>query len=81
MPLYGSVGACVATLGASRHHAHLTLARRRLDEAAPRSRSTSHMEALINLLITTPAVSATAASQSLGITAHAARGLPQQAFA
>jgi hypothetical protein len=56
-------------------HAHLTLAHRRLDEAAPRSRSTSHMEALINLLITTPAVSATAASLSLGITAHAARAM------
>jgi predicted ArsR family transcriptional regulator len=33
------------------------------------------MEALINLLITTPAVSATAASLSLGITAHAARAM------
>ena len=56
-------------------HAHLTLAHRRLNEAAPRSRSTSHMAALINLLVRTPAVSAAAASRSLGITPHAARAM------
>jgi len=56
-------------------HAHLTLAHRRLNEAAPRSRSTSHMAALIDLLVRTPAVSAAAASRHLGITSHAARAL------
>jgi len=56
-------------------HGHLTLAHRRLSDAAPRSRSTSHMAALIDLLITTPAVSALAASRSLRITPHAARAM------
>jgi Fic family protein len=56
-------------------HAHLALAHRRLNEAAPRSRSTSHMAALIDLLIASPAVSASAASRSLRITPHAARAM------
>ena len=56
-------------------HSHLTLAYRRLNEAAPRSRSTSHMAALIDLLISIPAVSAGAASRRLGITPHAARAM------
>jgi hypothetical protein len=56
-------------------HSHLTLAYRRLNETAPRSRSTSHMAALIDLLIGIPAVSAGAASRSLGITPHAARAM------
>jgi hypothetical protein len=54
-------------------HSHLTLAHRRLHEEAPQRRSTSHMAALIDLLVRTPAVSAAAASRSLGITSHAAR--------
>jgi hypothetical protein len=56
-------------------HTHLTLAHRRLHDAAPRRRSTSHMPALIDLLISTPAVSASAASRSLEITPHAARAM------
>jgi hypothetical protein len=56
-------------------HSHLTLAQRRLSDAAPRSRSTSRMTALNDLLITTPAVSALGASRSLGITPHAARAM------
>jgi Fic family protein len=56
-------------------HSHLTLAHRRLREAASRKRSTSHMAALIELLISTPAVSATGASRSLDITPHAARAM------
>jgi len=56
-------------------HGHLTLAHRRLHEAAPRKRSTSHMTALIDLLISTPAVSAAAASRTLDITPHAARAM------
>ncbi len=56
-------------------HTHLTLAHRRLHDAASRRRSTSHMPALIDLLISTPAVSASAASRSLGITPHAARAM------
>jgi hypothetical protein len=58
-------------------HSHLTLANRRLHDAAPQSRSTSHMAALIDLLIATPAVSAIAASRALGITPHAARSMLQ----
>jgi len=56
-------------------HTHLTLAQRRLNEAAPRRRSTSHMAALIDLLVRTPAVSAVAASRSIGITPHAVRAM------
>jgi hypothetical protein len=56
-------------------HSHLTLAHRRLHEAAPQRRSTSHMAALIDLLISTPALSATAASRNLGITPHGARAM------
>jgi hypothetical protein len=54
-------------------HSHLTLAHRRLHEAAPQRRSTSHMAALIDLLISTPAVSASAVSRSLDIKPYAAR--------
>jgi hypothetical protein len=56
-------------------HSHLTLAHRRLHDTAPQRRSTSHMTALIDLLISTPAVSASAASRSLGITPHATRAM------
>jgi hypothetical protein len=56
-------------------HSHLTLAQRRLHDAAQRRRSTSHMAALIDLLIRTPAVSAAAASRHLKITSHAARAM------
>jgi len=54
-------------------HSHLTLAHRRLRDAAPQRRSTSHMAALIDLLISTPAVSASAVSRSLDIKPYAAR--------
>jgi hypothetical protein len=45
-------------------HSHLTLAHRRLCDAVPQRRSTSHMAALIDLLISTPAVSASTVSRS-----------------
>jgi hypothetical protein len=54
-------------------HSHLTLAHSRLQDAAPQRRSTSHMAALIDLLISTPAVSASAVSRSLDIKPYAAR--------
>jgi hypothetical protein len=54
-------------------HTHLTLAHRRLRDAAPQRRSTSHMAALIDLLISTPAVSASGVSRSLDIKPYAAR--------
>ena len=56
-------------------HSHLILAHRRLHEAERQLRSTSHMAALIELLISAPAVSATGASRSLDITPHAARAM------
>jgi hypothetical protein len=56
-------------------HTHLSLAHRRLQEAAPQRRSTSRMAALMNLLITTPAVSALTASRTLRITPHGARAM------
>jgi hypothetical protein len=56
-------------------HSHLILAHSRLHEAGRQLRSTSHMAALIELLISTPAVSATGASRSLDITPHAARAM------
>ena len=58
-------------------HTHLSLAHRRLHDAAPRRRSTSHMAALIDLLVSTPAVSASAASRSLDIKPYAARTMLQ----
>ena len=54
-------------------HTHLTLAHRRLRDAAPQRRSTSHMAALIDFLISAPAVSASAVSRSLDIKPYAAR--------
>ena len=54
-------------------HAHLSAAHRRLHEAAPRQRSTSSMTALIDLLVSTPALSSRRAADALHITAHAAR--------
>jgi len=56
-------------------HAHLTLAHRRLRDVVPRRRSTSHMAALIDLLIGTPAVSAATASRILEIKPYAARSM------
>jgi HTH DNA binding domain len=56
-------------------HSHLALAHRRLHESASQRRSTSHMAALMDLLISTPAVSAAAASRTLDITPHAARAM------
>jgi DNA binding protein with HTH domain len=56
-------------------HSHLTLAHRRLHEAAPQRRSRSHMAAMIDLLVSTPAVSAGAASRALRITSTAARAM------
>ena len=54
-------------------HAHLSAAHRRLHEAAPRQRSTSSMTALIDLLVSTPALSSGRAAHALGITPHGAR--------
>lgn len=56
-------------------HRHLSATHRRLHEAAPGQRSTSHLPALIDLLVAHPALSADRAAQRLGITSHAARGL------
>jgi HTH DNA binding domain len=56
-------------------HRHLSAIHRRLHEAAPGKRSTSHMAALIDLLVAHPALSADRAAQRLGITSHAVRGL------
>jgi len=58
-------------------HTHLSLAHLRLHDAAPRRRSTSHMVALIDLLVSTPAVSASAASRTLDIKPYAARTMLQ----
>jgi hypothetical protein len=58
-------------------HTHLSLVHRRLCDAAPQRRSTSHMAALIDLLISTPAVSASAVSRSLDIKPYAARTMLQ----
>jgi hypothetical protein len=60
-----------------RLHTHLSLAHRRLHDAAPRRRSTSHMSALIDLLVSTPAMSASAVSRSLDIKPYAARTMLQ----
>jgi hypothetical protein len=54
-------------------HAHLSAAHRRLHEAAPPQRSTSSMAALIDLLVSTPALSSRRAAEALGITPHGAR--------
>jgi hypothetical protein len=54
-------------------HAHLSAAHRRLHEEAPRQRSTSSMTALIDLLVSTPALSSRRAADALGLTTHGAR--------
>lgn len=64
---------CSAAEWGFKLHTHLTLAHRRLYDAAPRRRSTSHMAALIDLLISTPAVSASAASRILEIKPYGPR--------
>jgi hypothetical protein len=74
-PEFFTKACCRAAEWGFKLHRHLALAHSRLNEAAPRSRSTSHMAALIDLLIRTPAVSALAASRSLRITPHAARAM------
>lgn len=56
-------------------HGHLLTTWRRLHEAAPGERSTSHMPALIDLVVAHPALSADRAAQHLGVTSHAIRGL------
>lgn len=56
-------------------HGHLSSAYRRLQETAPCERSTSHMTALIELLMATPVLSAATAGQTLHITSHAARAM------
>jgi hypothetical protein len=56
-------------------HRHLLATHDRLHEMAPGQRSTSHMTALINLLVANPAVSAHSAAQRLGITSHGTRAL------
>ena len=54
-------------------HSHLSVAYRRLHEAAPQQRSTSSMAALIDLLVATPALSSGRAADALCITPHGAR--------
>ena len=56
-------------------HGRLAASYRRMHEGAPGQRTTSRIAALIDLLVARPAMSADKAGQSLGITAHAARGL------
>ncbi len=56
-------------------HRHLLGAHRRVHEAAPSRRTTSHMATLIDLVIAAPAVSALTAGRSLRITPHAARAM------
>ena len=57
----------------SKLHAHLSAAHRRLHGEAPRQRSTSSMAALIDLLVSTPALSSRRAADALGLTPHGAR--------
>jgi hypothetical protein len=54
-------------------HAYLSAAHRRLHEEAPRQRSTSSMTALIDLLVSTPALSSRRAADALGLTPHGVR--------
>lgn len=54
---------------------HLLGAYRRVHEAAPPRRATSHIAALIDLVVAAPAVSAATVGRSLRITPHAARAM------
>jgi hypothetical protein len=58
-----------------RHHDTWLTAKRLLERKARGRRSTSHLPALINLLIATPTVSAAMISAELGISQRAALGL------
>jgi hypothetical protein len=54
---------------------HLRGTHRRLQEAAPRERSSSRMAGLVDLLISRPLVSARDAAQALDVTPHAGRAM------
>jgi hypothetical protein len=68
------MAACGRAAGwGSKLHTHLSAAHRRLHEEAPRQRSTSSMSALIDLLVSTPALSSRRAAEGLGLTPHGVR--------
>ena len=56
-------------------HGHLSAAHRRLHEATLAQRPTSHLPAMVDLLVATPVLSASQAGAALRITFHSARAL------